>query len=66
MNQYKIKYNFKIMVPFRFDPEGVPSLAPTYAPAPTYVPSWFSRSILTLTYLSLLLEIAKTEKANAF
>ena len=56
------------MVPLGVDPEGVPSPAPTYAPAPapTPTPSRFSWNISTLTFLSLLLEIAKTEKAYAF
>ena len=48
------------MVPFGFDPEGVPSPAPSYSAAPAPKPA------STLTFLSLLLEIAKTEKVYAF
>ena len=48
------------MVPIRLDPEGVPS------PAPTLTPCRFSWNSSTLVFLSLLLEIAKTEKAYVF
>ena len=54
------------MVPLGFDPEGVPSPAPTYAPAPSYAPVPVPKSASTLAFLSLFLEIAKTEKAYAF
>ena len=58
------------MVPLGFDPEDVPSPAPTYAPAPapspSYAPAPVPKPALTLAFLSLLLKIAKTEKAYAF
>ena len=54
------------MVLLGFDPEGVPSPAPTYAPVPSYAPAPVLKPASTLTFLSLLLEIAKTEKAYAF
>ena len=48
------------MVSLGVDPEGVPS------PATTPTPSRFSWNISNLAFLSLLLEIAKIEKAYAF
>ena len=53
------------MVPLGFDPEGVPSPAPTYALAPSYTPVRVPKPASTLAFLSLLLEIVKTEKAYA-
>ena len=54
------------MVPLGFDPEGVPSPAPTYTPAPSYASAPVPKPVSTLAFLPLLLEIAKTEKAYAF
>ena len=54
------------MVTLGFDPEGVPSPAPTYAPVPSYTPAPVPKLASTLAFLSLLLEIAKIEKAYAF
>ena len=54
------------MDPLGFDPEGILSTASTYAPAPSYAPAPVPKPASTLAFLSLLLEIAKTEKVFAF
>ena len=49
-----------------FDPESVLSPTTTYAPVPSYAPASVPKPASFLAFLSLLLEIANTEKKYAF